>query len=111
MSNAPKYQGEGQPSLPQGSGSWLGQLGNLLGSGSGPTYVGTGQPVQPSAGLLARSRPAYRQDPAPQPAACSRDEEVTKPDGTSVVRATIVCPADCDPFAQGPIAIIVPRQD
>ena len=109
--SVPKYQGQGQPSLPQGSAGWLGQLGSLLGSGEAPAYVGAGQPVSTSAGLLARIKPVYRQDPGPQPAACSRDEEVTKPDGTSVVRATIVCPADCDPFAQGPIAIIVPRQD
>jgi len=28
----------------------------------------------------------------------------------NVACATLVCPADCDPFVSGPIALIVPRQ-
>jgi len=109
MSNTPAYKGTGQPVLAQSTG-WLGRLSNLLGQGGAPAYQGTGQPELGSAGLFASAAPAYRQAPAMQPEECARDEEDTMPDGMSVARAALVCPADCDPFAQGPIAIIVPRQ-
>jgi len=109
MSNAPEYKGARQPVLSQRTGL-LGRLGNILGQGGVPAYQGAGQPAIGSTGLFATVAPAYQQAPATQPRACERFEEDTMPDGMSVARAALVCPADCDPFAQGPIAIIVPRQ-
>jgi hypothetical protein len=110
MSNAPVYKGMGQPVLSQSTG-WLRRMNNLLGQGGAPVYEGTGQPVPEATRLLASAPPVYQQAPAMQPAECSRDEEVTVPDATKVLRAAIVCSSDCDPFVNGPIAIIVPRQD
>ncbi len=109
MSNAPTYKGTDQPVLSQGTG-WLGRLGNLLGEEGAPAYHGTEQPVLRSAGLFANAAPVYRQAPATQPAECMHEEEDTRPDGMSVARAALVYSEECDPFAQGPIAIIVPRQ-
>lgn len=109
MSNAPTYKGTGQPALSQGAG-WLGRLGNLLGQGGVPAYHGTGQPVHGAPGLLASAAPVYRQAPATQPTECTREEETTRPDGMSVARAALVYSDECDPFARGPIAIIVPRR-
>jgi hypothetical protein len=109
MSNAPAYKGKGQPALSQSTG-WLGRLGNLVGQEGAPAYHGTGQPVRAAAGLHASAAPVYRQAPATQPTECTRDEEATMPDGMSVARAALVYSEECDPFARGPIAIIVPRQ-
>lgn len=95
MSNAPVYKGQGQPVLSQGSG-WLGLLGGLLGHGGAPAYQGTGQPVLGTAGRSAGAAPVYRQAPSQ--------------DATTAACAEVACPAECDPFAQGPIAIIVPRK-
>jgi hypothetical protein len=36
--------------------------------------------------------------------------EDTSPDAMNAAHAALVCPAECDPFAQGPIVIVVPRQ-
>ena len=108
MSNAPTYLGAGQPMLSQGAG-WLGRLGNLLGQGGAPAYHGTGQPVRGTAGLLASAAPAYQQAPA-QSTECVDEDEVTMPGSRNGAQAALACPAECDPFAQGPIAIIVPRQ-
>jgi hypothetical protein len=107
MANAPSYQGPGQPVLSQSTG-WLGQLGSLLGHG-GPAYQGAGQPASGTRGLFASVAPVYRQAPA-MPTECARDTEDTMPDGTSAAPAAPVCPAECDPFMHGPIAILVPRQ-
>lgn len=108
MSKVPTYLGEGQPALSNSTG-WLGRLGDLLGHGRGYGYSGPGQPALRAPGFFASASPAYQQDAVAESAGCTTEEE-TKPDGMSVARATLVCPADCDPFAQGPIAIIVPRQ-
>jgi hypothetical protein len=107
MSKGHSYLGEGQPSLSKRAG-WLGRVGNLLGSGESPTYLGTGQPMLRSPGLFAGILPAYRQDAAVEPTPCTTEE--AKPNGMNVACATLVCPADCDPFVSGPIALIVPRQ-
>ena len=101
MPNAPEYKGAGQPVLSQSTG-WLGRLGNLLGQGGAPAYQGAGQPAIGSAGLFATAAPVYQQAPATQPMECVHAED-TLPDA-------LACPAEFDPFAQGPIAIIVPRQ-
>ena len=108
MPKVPTYLGEGQPALSNGA-SWLGRLGDLLGHGQGHAYLGTEQPVLRSPGLFATASPAYRQEGAAEPTRCTTEEE-TKPDGMSVACATLVLPADCEPFAHGPIALIVPRQ-
>jgi len=108
MSNAPEYKGAGQPVLSQSTG-WLGQLGNLLGQGGAPAYQGTGQPALGSAGVFGNAAPAYQQAPANQPTGCMQAEN-TMPDAMNAAHAALVCPAECDPFAAGPIAIIVPRQ-
>lgn len=109
MSNAPTYKGTGQPALSQSTG-WLGRLGNFIGDGEAPAYQGTGQPELGAQGFFTSAAPVYRQAPETQPMECMHEEEDTMPDGMSVARAALVCPAECDPFAQGPIAIIVPRQ-
>ena len=108
MSNAPEYKGAGQPVLSQSTG-FLGRLGNLLGQGGAPAYQGAGQPAFGSAGLFATAAPVYQQAPATQPTGCEHAED-TIPDAMNGAHAALVCPAECDPFAQGPIAIIVPRQ-
>ena len=108
MSNAPVYQGAGQPVLSQSSG-WLGWLGNLLGQGGAPAYQGTGQPALGSTGLFATGAPVYQTAPATQPAGCMHAED-TMQDPTTAAPAALACPVECDPFAQGPIAIIVPRR-
>jgi hypothetical protein len=99
------YLGEGQPAL-SSSASWFECLGDLLGHGQKHAYVGTGQPMLRSPALFATASPVYRQDAVPE---CTTEEK-TKPEGMSVACATLVCPADCDPFVAGPIALIVPRQ-
>ena len=108
MPNAPEYKGAGQPGLKQSTG-WLGRVGNLFGRGGGLAYQGAGQPAIGSAGLLATPVPAYQRTPATQPMGCVHAED-TLPDAMSGVHTTLACPAECDPFARGPIAIIVPRQ-
>jgi hypothetical protein len=108
MSNAPEYKGAGQPVLSQNTG-WLGRLGNLLGHGGAPAYQGAGQPAIESAGLFATAAPDYQQAPTTQPMGYVHAED-TIPDATNGAHAALTCPAECDPFAQGPIAIIVPRQ-
>lgn len=109
MSNAPSYKGPGQPVLSQSTG-WLGKIGNLLGHGGAPAYQGAGQPASGARGLFASAAPAYQQAPATPPTECARDAEDTMPDGMSAAPTALVCPADCDPFMHGPIAILVPRQ-
>jgi hypothetical protein len=108
MSNVPTYKGAGQPVLSQSTG-WLGQLGNLLGQGETPAYLGLGQPNLGSSGLFASVPPVYRQAPA-QPTGCMHEQEDTIPGAMDAAQAALACPVECDPFAQGPIAIIVPRQ-
>jgi hypothetical protein len=107
MSNAPEYQGAGQPVLSQSTG-WLGRIGNLLGQGGALAYQGAGQPAIGSAGLFAPAAPAYQQAPATQPTECALED--TTQDATDAAHAALACPVECDPFAQGPIAILVPRQ-
>jgi len=108
MSNAPEYKGAGQPVLSQSTG-WLGLLGNLFGQGGAPAYHGPGQPESAAAGRFTSSVPVYRQAPiATQPEECA-EADGTRP-ALDTAQAVIACPADCDPFAQGPIAIFVPRQ-
>ena len=108
MSNAPEYKGAGQPVLPQSTGR-LGRLGNLFGQGGALAYQGAGQPAIGSAGLFATAAPAYQQAPAALPPGCAHAEN-TLTGTTNAAPAALMCPAECDPFAQGPIAIIVPRQ-
>jgi len=105
MSKGPTYLGEGQPA-PSNNASWFDWLGDLLGHGQKRAYVGTGQPVLRAPSLFVTASPAYRQEAIPE---CTTEEK-TKPDGMSLACATLVCPADCDPFVAGPIALIVPRQ-
>jgi hypothetical protein len=108
MSNAPEYKGAGQPVLSQSTG-WLGRFGNLLGHGEAPAYQGAGQPAIGSAGFFATAAPDYEQAPATQPTECVHAED-TIPDAMNGAHAALARPAECDPFAQGPIAIIVPRR-
>ena len=105
MSNVPEYKGAGQPVFSQSTG-WLGRI---LGNGETPAYQGAGQPAIQSAGLFATAAPVYQQGPSTLPTACAHAED-TIPDAMNGAQAALVCPAECDPFAQGPIAIIVPRQ-
>src|SRR5262245_19292960 len=105
MSNAPEYKGAGQPVLSQSTG-WLGRL---LGNGDAPAYQGAGQPAIRSAGFFATAAPVYDQGPATRPTECEHAENAMS-DTMNGAQAALACPAECDPFAQGPIAIIVPRQ-
>jgi hypothetical protein len=100
MANALEYKGEGQPVLSQSAG-WLGPLGRFIGQ-EAPAYQGAGQPATGSAGFFATAVPVYQQ-PVTPPTAYVHAEDTTP----SVILA---CPAECDPLAQGPIAIIVPRR-
>jgi hypothetical protein len=100
MANAPEYKGEGQPALSQSAGL-LGRIGKFFGQGA-PAYQGAGQPALGAAGFFATAAPVYQQAPATQPTTCVHAED-TKPN------VMLACPAECDPLAQGPIAIIVRR--
>ena len=100
MANEPEYKGEGQPVLSQSAGL-LGRLGKFFGQ-EAPVYQGAGQPAFGSVGFFATAAPVYQQEPVTQPTACVHTED-------TMPNVMLACPAECDPSAQGPIAVIVRR--
>ena len=91
------------------SGGLLGRLGSYFGGGGTPAYAGDAQASPANrGGLLASSTPAYAAAPVRAPIAEVQAQEMAAPCEVEE-RPAVMCPIDPEALAAGQIAIVVPR--
>ena len=90
------------------SGGLLGTISSFFGGGGTPSYAGGGQPSAKSSGLLATSSPAYAAAPVREPIAETQVQEMAA-SCEPAEKPVVMCPIDPEALAAGQIAIVVPN--
>lgn len=91
------------------TGGLLGTISSYLGGGGTPSYAGGGQPSAKSSGLLAISSPAYAAAPKREPIAEQQVQEMAASCAPEE-QPLVMCPLDPEALAAGQIAIVIPHQ-
>lgn len=91
------------------SGGLLARISSYLGGGETPSYAGGGQPSSAKSGLLATAAPAYAAAPVRAPIAQPQAQEMAASCGPEE-RPVVMCPIDPEALAAGQIAIVIPHQ-